>query len=55
MANAIARGRVQVKGKKVLELGAGAGIPGLIAKREGAELVSLFSLLLVLVMPTEPS
>lgn len=31
---------IQVTGKKVLELGCGAGLPGIVAARKGAELVS---------------
>ncbi|KAI5476428.1 putative nicotinamide N-methyltransferase [Pseudohyphozyma bogoriensis] len=41
MANLITTGKVEVKGKNVIELGAGAGIPGLLAAREGAESVVL--------------
>lgn len=35
-------GLVDVRGKNVIELGAGAGIPGLVAAREGANLVRAF-------------
>jgi hypothetical protein len=41
MANSIARGALDVKGKTVLELGAGTALPGLLCAREGAELVSV--------------
>lgn len=40
-ADFIVCGRFQVKGQSVLELGAGAGLPGIVATLEGAEMVVL--------------
>lgn len=40
MADKIAAGEVEVQGKVVLELGAGTGLPGLLAVRQGAARVS---------------
>jgi nicotinamide N-methyltransferase len=39
MADALAEGRLRVEGEDVLEMGAGAGIPGLMAARMGARKV----------------
>ncbi|GAA5901319.1 hypothetical protein JCM6882_007746 [Rhodosporidiobolus microsporus] len=41
MADVLAEGKVKVEGEDVLELGAGAGIPGLMAARMGARRVVL--------------
>ncbi|BGP00197.1 hypothetical protein RTG_01970 [Rhodotorula toruloides ATCC 204091] len=41
MADALAEGRLRVEGEQVIELGAGAGIPGLVAARMGASRVVL--------------
>lgn len=38
-ADSIALGQLDVRGRRVLELGAGTGIPGLLCAREGAEQV----------------
>lgn len=40
LADAISSGELDVKGERVLELGAGAGLAGLVARRKGAEMVS---------------
>lgn len=40
MADLICTGRVDVHGKRVLELGAGTGLPGLVAGKMGAKEVS---------------
>lgn len=39
MADMLAEGKLRVEGEQVLELGAGAGIPGLVAARMGASRV----------------
>ncbi|BGP25325.1 nicotinamide N-methyltransferase [Rhodotorula toruloides] len=41
MADALATGRIHIEREQVLELGAGAGIPGLIAARMGANRIVL--------------
>jgi len=41
LSDALSSGEVDVKGKVVLELGAGAGLAGLVACRKGAAKVSI--------------
>jgi len=40
-ADCIIRGKFTVKGESVLELGAGVGLPGILATLQGAEMVAL--------------
>lgn len=40
LGDAIIAGELDVKGKRVLELGAGVGLPSILAARQGAEKVS---------------
>lgn len=46
MADALTEGRLRVEGEDVLEMGAGAGIPGLMAARMGAKNVRFLFFLL---------
>ncbi|GBG34412.1 Protein N-terminal and lysine N-methyltransferase efm7 [Hondaea fermentalgiana] len=41
LAEEICHGRVDVKGKRVLELGAGAALPGIVSRRRGATFVAI--------------
>ncbi|BGP39121.1 hypothetical protein JCM10450v2_003075 [Rhodotorula kratochvilovae] len=41
LADMVAAREIEVEGKRVLELGCGLGLPGLVAARMGAELVAL--------------
>lgn len=39
LADRITAGEVEVRGKRILELGAGTGLPGIVAAKMGAEAV----------------
>lgn len=44
MADRIADGTIDVRGERVIEMGAGTGLPGILSVLKGSEMVRLFNI-----------